>query len=156
MSSFLEKNSIMSPRQYDFVSGHGTIALLEEFADDLFNSVDINLFACALFIDVSKAFDSVCHNLLLRKLCLLGCRGPFFALLYKYLSERSQVVATDDHFHFSRPLSLFAGVPQGSILSPLLVNIDMNDFYMSIFKCIVYQYADDTVLVAKHVNYEKA
>lgn len=93
---------------------------------------------------------------MLRKLYLLGFRGPFYDLLNQYLCGRFQVVATDNHSEFSTPLPLLTGVPQGSILSPLLFNLYMNDFPSAIAKCKVFQYADDTVLLSKHLNYGRA
>lgn len=106
MSSFLEKFSVISPRQFGFVAGRGTITLLEEFADELYSAFECNLFACALFLDITKAFDSVCQKILLKKLYLLGFRRPFYDLLNQYLCGRFQVVATDKHLEFSTPLPL--------------------------------------------------
>lgn len=151
MNSFIHKFSIMSDRQFGFVQGRGTTALLEEFADELCKSFEHNLFCCALFLDVSKAFDTVCHDILLRKLYLIGFRGPFQAVLKNYLADRSQMVVIGNTYS-STKLPLDAGVPQGSILSPLLFNLFVNDFVSIIPNGVVFQYADDIVLLTKHVN----
>lgn len=87
------------------------MTLLEEFADELYSAFDSNLFACVLFLDVTKAFNSVCHRILIQKLQLLGFRGPFFDLLSHYLNGRYQVVDTDNYLDFSSPLPLLTGVP---------------------------------------------
>lgn len=155
MNSFIHKFSIMSDRQCGFVQGRGTIALLEEFADELCKSFEHNLFCCALFLDVSKAFDTVCHDILLRKLYLIGFRGPFQAVLKNYLADRSQMVVIGNTYS-STKLPLDAGVPQGSILSPLLFNLFVNDFVSIIPNGVVFQYADDIVLLTKHVKYKSA
>lgn len=154
MVSFMEKFSIFSPHQFGFVSGKGTTLLLESFSDEIFSAFEHNSFSIALFLDISKAFDTVNHGILLAKLHALGFRGPFHDILKSYLYNRSQIVVVDSHF--SSPSPLKAGVPQGSILSPLLFNIFINDFASVISKCKVFQYADDTLLLAKHVCYQSA
>lgn len=126
MSGFLNKFSVISPRQFGFVQGLGTVSLLEEFSDLLHSAFDNNLYSCALFLDISKAFDSVDHSILLQKLHKLGFRGNFHTLLTNYLSNRSQVVALGG-LNMSTQVSLTCGVPQGSIISPLLFNIYVND-----------------------------
>lgn len=156
MSSFVEKFSIISTRQFGFVPGRSTIALLEEFSDELFAAFDQNLFSVALFLDVSKAFETVHHSILLEKLYSMGFRGPFYEVLKNYLSGRSQVVVIDGMTTASSKLSLKAGVPQGSILSPMLFNLFVNDLPQAISKGILFQYADDTVLLSKHISYNKA
>lgn len=155
MSGFLNKFSVISPRQFGFVQGLGTVSLLEEFSDLLHSAFDNNLYSCALFLDISKAFDSVDHSILLQKLHKLGFRGNFHTLLTNYLSNRSQVVALGG-LNMSTQVSLTCGVPQGSIISPLLFNIYVNDLEKNILTCHIFQYADDTVLVACHTNYTSA
>lgn len=154
MSSFLEKHAIFTPNQYGFISGRGTTNLLEHFSDILHSTFDKNMYACALFIDVAKAFDSVNHKLLLDKLYRIGFRGPFHAILENYLSNRSQIVSIDN-FHSSQ-VSLTSGVPQGSILSPLFFNIYVNDMSSVTTNCVILQYADDTVLLSQHISYHHA
>lgn len=154
MVSFIDKFAILSPHQFGFVAGKGTTLLLESFSDEIFSALDQNSFSIALFLDVSKAFDTVNHGILLDKLNSLGFRGPFHDVLKSYLCNRSQIVVVDGHFSSTSPIT--AGVPQGSILSPLLFNIFINDFASAVSRCKVFQYADDTVLLAKHVCYHSA
>lgn len=154
MSSFIEKHGIFTSTQYGFIPGRGTQPALDDFSDYLYAAFEKNMFACALFLDVSKAFDTVSHQLLLKKLQNLGFRGPFFSLLESFLSDRAQSVVIGDFK--SSLISLKAGVPQGSILSPLLFNIFVNDMAHVINECKIYQYADDTLLVARHIDFSNS
>lgn len=154
MSGFLEKHNIISPHQYGFVAGRGTSCLLEKFSDFLHHSFENNMFTCALFIDVAKAFDTVNHDVLLSKLQRIGFRGPFYSLIKSFLSNRTQVVCVDNIR--SALACLTSGVPQGSILSPLLFNIYVNDTSSVVTTCFIHQYADDTVLFSRHLDYQRA
>lgn len=151
MTAFLDRFSILSSTQYGFVSGRGTQPLLEDFADDLNLTFEKHQVACALFIDVAKAFDTVSHNILLTKLQTIGFRGPFLSLLQNFLTGRSQLVSIGNRR--SSRVSLKAGVPQGSVLSPLLFNVFVNDMSKAVSTCKLFQYADDTVLLSRHLNY---
>lgn len=153
MTSFLEVNDVLSSSQYGFIRGKGTQVLLEEFSDMLNSSFEHNKVACALLLDLSKAFDSVCHKLLLNKLSLLGFRGPFLLLLENYLHGRRQCVKIGRTY--SDFTTITAGVPQGSILSPLLFNIYVNDLSSHI-ALPLFQYADDTLILSVASNYSDA
>lgn len=154
MQTFIDAHNLLSANQYGFTSGRGTKLALDELTDFLNNALESSEFACALFLDVSKAFDSVNHDVLLCKLHSYGFRGPFLSLLKNYLHRRSQVVVIGNIK--SRPTQLSRGVPQGSVLAPLLFNLYVNDLAQSILHCRVFQYADDTLLVSRHANYDQA
>lgn len=154
MSSFVEKCNIISPNQYGFVPGRGTQPLLEALSDEINLGFENNLFICACFLDVKKAFDTVSHSMLLQKLSTVGFRGPFLTLLTNFLQDRSQLVSIKG-IH-SVKVSLKSGVPQGSVLSPLLFNIYVNDMSTSVSNCSLYQYADDTLLLTSHLTYSRA
>lgn len=154
MASFIDKYKIMSPSQYGFIAGRGTQPLLDTFSDDLNYGFENNLFTCACFLDVSKAFDTVNHSILLSKISAIGFRGPFLSLLENFLLGRTQLVSVNNVQ--SSTVSLKSGVPQGSVLSPLLFNIYVNDLYSVVSNCIIYQYADDTLLLTRHTSYPEA
>lgn len=154
MTGFLDKHDVIAPHQYGFVTGRGTQSLLDDFSDYLYSSFENNQFVCALFLDVSKAFDTVNHKILCSKLEKIGFRGPFLKLLENFLFDRSQRVSIEKVS--SRLVSLKTGVPQGSILSPLLFNIYVNDISNVISNSQIFQYADDTVLLSRHLYYTDA
>lgn len=106
------------------------------------------------FLDTSKAFNSVNHSILSDKLFQYGFRGPFLSLINNYLSNCSQIVVLGSIG--DNPQKLTSGDPQGSILAPIFFNIYVNDLSSSCTRSKVFQYADDTVLVSRHNNYELA
>lgn len=151
MTSFVDKFGIISSHQFGFIAGRGTQTLLDDVGDFLFSSFENNCVASAVFIDVEKAFDSISHKVLFDKLYNIGFRGPFLHLLKNFVSGRSQLVSIGDVR--SEIVQLKAGVPQGSVLSPLLFNLYINDLPKAVRYCQIYQYADDTVLVSRHLNF---
>ena len=107
-----------------------------------------------IFLDLSKAFDTLDHTILSNKLLYYGIRGTAYNLLRSYLANREQFVELNDTA--SKTLHIVTGVPQGSILGPLLFLIYINDFPLSsnFFKFIMY--ADDTTLYSQFDNAEIA
>lgn len=123
-------------------------------ADELYSAFEGNLFSCAIFLDVSKTFDTVDHDVLLRKLWKFGFLGLFHSLLANLLDGRSQIVSVHNVNITLRMLQ--DGVPQGSVLCPLLFNIYVNDLESVISGCRIFQYADDTLQVSRHVDFFRA
>lgn len=154
MTTFLDKFDILSPTQQGFTAGRGTDSLLEELVDSLHSTFESNKFACALFLDVSKAFATISHKVLLKKLYDYGFRGPFYRILQDFLTNRTQHVSLCNATSVNVPLK--AGVPQGSVLSPLLFNLYVNDLAKTVLGCDIYQYADDTLLFSRHINFHDA
>ena len=99
-----------------------------------------------LHIDLSKAFDSLQHDILLEKLAHYGLTNKAIALLISYLSNRKQYVQLSDVRSSVRSVSV--GVPQGSILGPILFNIFINDIVKSSIKFNFILYADDTTFIS--------
>ena len=122
---------------------------MQDIYEKLLHNMDQSLISCAIFLDLAKAFDTVDHNILLRKLKMYGIRGNLFNLLESYLSGRSQYVKLDNVC--SSTIQIKYGVPQGSILGPLLFLIYINDL-PSATNFFVKLFADDTFLCAQNKN----
>ena len=105
----------------------------------------------ALFVDLSKAFDCLQHDLLLAKLNAYGFDYKSLKLISSFLSNRKY--RTKINSSFSEWKHLLIGVPQGSVLGPLLFNIYMCDPFLFMSKTNVANYADDTTLYACEKNY---
>lgn len=140
--SFCEKYSILSPHQFGFRRGMSTELALLTQKELILNSFEKKLLTLGVFIDYSKAFDRINHEVLYAKLRHYGFRGTPLDFLKSYLSQRKQSVVINDSQ--SSLLTITSGVPQGSILGPLLFNIYINDI-TSVSKYVDFIiYADDT------------
>ena len=108
-------------------------------------NLDNKTFSCGVFVDLEKAFDTVNHQILLAKLKHIGIDSTSHKWLTSYLSNRSQCVSVNGS---SSPFSkINCGVPQGSILGPLLFSLYINDMHKAIANSTVYHFADDTNLL---------
>lgn len=127
-----------------FRKGYSCQSILIKCIDDWKVALDENKIVGALFMDLSKAFDCLPHSLLISKLNAYGFDINACELVSSYLSDRKQRVklgnVRSDWNYLTK------GVPQGSILGPLLFNVFMNDLFYFIEKCALYNYADDTSL----------
>ena len=149
MSIFIAKKYILTPFQFGFRENNSTELAITTFYDKLLKNLDENKITCSIFLDLKKAFDSVNHEILLQKLYHYGFRGKMFKLLASYLSERYICVKIDGKVSSSRLLD--HGVPQGSILGPLLFLFYINDLpNASNFETTLF--ADDTNLHLSHIN----
>lgn len=143
---YMESFNIIDKRQYGFQKNKSTGSLLGDFSELVFNALNKNLHVGVIFIDFSKAFDTLLHSRLLKSLEKIGIRGPLLELFRNYLSGRFVTVKYGNSFSNVNRSS--SGVPQGSILGPLLYLVYVNDMLKCVKDCYIFLYADDTVIVA--------
>ena len=141
---YFQKNNMFYAHQYGFRTGHCTEYAALEIIDRVTTQLDINNIPLNIFLDLSKAFDSLDHAILLYKLKYYGVTGTPLQLIKSYLTDRNQFVQIDNTQ--SSILHLKTGVPQGSILGPLLFLIYINDFPCASTYFSFIMYADDTTL----------
>ena len=143
LNSFLEKHNTIFKYQFGFRKGHSTEQAILEITDNLKTSIDNKLITCGLFLDFSKALDTVNHNILLSKLYKYGIRGKPLDWFTSYLLNRTQYVQIGNDK--SSPLEIVCGIPQGSTLGPLLFLLYINDMPNSSTKLSFRMFADDAI-----------
>lgn len=145
-------DNIFDPYLAAFRKGFGCQTTLLRLLEDWKKALDRHEFAAAILMDLSKAFDCLPHDLLLEKLKAYGLTANAVGLLESYLSDRKQQVRIGSHT--SSWENIMKGVPQGSILGPLLFNIFLNDIFYFVTQANLYNYADDNTLSFIHKNLE--
>ncbi len=142
--SFLIKFNILYPLQFGFRTNHSTSLALLDIMERVHDSLDKGNLVLGLYIDLQKAFDTVNHTILLDKLSHYGIRGTVNKWFKSYLSDRSQYVSVNGVKSCKQPVCM--GVPQGSVLGPLLFLIYVNDIAKAISDSSVTTmlFADDT------------
>ena len=143
---YFNENNLLYKSQYGFRKKHSTELAGLEFNDKIVNYLDKGQLPLAIFLDLSKAFDTIDHDILIRKLHFYGMAGNSLNWFKSYLTNRKQYVQFKDSI--SSYSMIKTGVPQGSILGPLLFIIYMNDIAQVTDKFYFTIYADDTTLIA--------
>ena len=142
--AFLNTYDLLDVRQGGFRKDHSTVKKIGDLTDDLYIAMNNQEVTTAVFIDFKKPFDTVSHNILIQKLELHGVKGMNLKLMKNYLSNRRQCVIANNIESTLRSIS--CGVPQVSILGPLLFLIYVNDMPKCVKQWTVQLYADDTVI----------
>lgn len=144
--SYIESNGMLSSRQFGFRQGKGTEDAVTLLTNIISTSLDSGQCCIGVFLDLSKAFDSISVPILLKKLESYGIRGNVLQWFTSYLTDRQQCVRIGEHTSDFRAISF--GVPQGSILGPTLFLLYMNDITsLQLQNADILCYADDTVLI---------
>ena len=142
----LDQLNYIYPHQYGFRRGHNTAQAIAQVNNWVLESMDKGKITGLLFVDISKAFDSINHKVLLGKLGSAALSRRALKLFHSYLIDRKQSVLVNGEMSDSR--SVVHDVPQGSILGPLLFNIYVNSLPNAVENTRVILYADDAVLIS--------
>ena len=144
INSFIDSklSTFLSAYRKSYSTQHVLIRLIEEWKQKL----DRNYVVGAILMDLSKAFDSIPHDLIIAKLYAYGIDFEALKLILSYLTDREQ--ATRINSIYSAFQLILSGVPQGSILGPIIFNIFLNDLIYFIEKCNIHNYADDNTVTS--------
>ena len=143
--SYFESNKLFYHRQYGFRKLHSTELAVLEFVEKVLKDIDDGNVPYGFFLDLSKAFDTLDHTILLQKLEFYGLSNFVKEIFKNYLMHRKQYVKFEDTKSGLLPIT--TGVPEGSILSPQLFLIYINDLHVALALFNFILFADDTTLL---------
>ena len=150
LTHHLNENDILDDHQFGFRKGRSTYMPLVLLQDTITKSFENSEHCLGIYLDLRKAFDTVNIDILLKKLQKYGIINKSFDIIKSYLSERKQCVRIEDAF--SQQCDIQMGVPQGSILGPILFSLYINDLPKISSKMTCLLYADDTAIILNDKN----
>ena len=146
----MTRNNLFSEAQHGFIKGRSCVMQLLEFLEEITEAVDNGDEVDIIYLDFCKAFDKVPHKRLLKKIEGYGIKGQILKWIEAFLSNRKQRVMINGSFSEWQPVT--SGIPQGSVLGPILFIIYINDL-PEVIKCFIKLYADDAKVYSV-VNYQ--
>lgn len=150
--NFVEENGLLSNEQYGFRPGRSTITQLLVHIDRIIDILETNQNADVLYLDFSKAFDKVCHVTLINKLKGFGIRDKVLNWLQNFLQDRYQKVVVQGKLSY--PEKVKSGVPQGTVLGPILFILYINNLTEVLKSCSIKIFADDSKIIKSIENEE--
>ena len=152
LTKYFEDSNIISDHQFGFSKSHSTSHAITDIYSQISSNKDHDYHTCVILLDLRKAFDTVNHSILLKKLEIYGIRVNVLELFNHYLSNRSQFVYVNNTA--LNKLKIKCGVPQGSNLGSILFSLYINDL-PEVSEFDIKLFADDTVLLMRDKNLQK-